>query len=174
MSAISFTICTFEQVHICNHITFYLFKYFLFQMILFEILVVGLDNLRLWVDHLPSWLCTFYIILRSFLFNAIVLILCILTFIKFTFLCVMKRIPEMNDECISRAIIGSVCIWGVVEVCVKFLMFENKPVVNEVGTYDVIYCTIICLCKNLSGNTILDFLHYSAYVWDTMIKLGRS
>ena len=126
-------------------------------MILFEILVVGLDNLRLWVDHLPPWLCTFYIILRSFLFNAIVLILCILTFIKFTFLCVMKRIPEMNDECISRAIIGSVCIWGVVEVCVKFLMFENKPVVNEVGTYDVIYCTIICLCKNLSGKIILDF-----------------
>ena len=107
-------------------------KYFLFQMILFEILVVGLDNLRLWVDHLSPWLCTFYIILRSFLFNAIVLILCILTFIKFTFLCVMKRIPELNDECMSRAIIGSVCIWGVVEVYVKFLMFENKPVVNEV------------------------------------------
>ena len=34
-------------------------------MILFSIMVVGLDNVRLWVDHFPSWLCTLKIMLRS-------------------------------------------------------------------------------------------------------------
>ena len=95
-------------------------------------MVTGLDNLRLWVDYFPAWLCTFKIMLRSFLFNTIISILCILTIIKFTFLCILQRVPEMNDDFVAKTIIGSVSIWGVIEIVYKFLMFDNKPVMNEV------------------------------------------
>ena len=101
-------------------------------------MVTGLDNLRLWVDYFPAWLCTFKIMLRSFLFNTIISILCILTIIKFTFLCILQRVPEMNDDFVAKTIIGSVSIWGVIEIFYKFLMFENKPVMNEVMFFAVI------------------------------------
>ena len=38
----------------------------------------------------------------------------------------------MNDDFVAKTIIGSVSIWGVIEIFYKFLMFENKPVMNEV------------------------------------------
>ena len=104
-------------------------------MILFLIMVVGLDNLRLRVDHFPSWLCTLKIMLRSFLFNIVVFVLCILTIIKFTILCILQRVPEMNDDFVAKTIIGSVSVWGIIEIYHKFLMFDNKPVMNELTLY---------------------------------------
>ena len=68
------------------------------------------------------------------MFNAFVLVLGILTIMKFLFLCVLQRIPEMNDEAITQGIIGSVCLWGSFEMYIKFLLGNNKPVVNEVST----------------------------------------
>ena len=38
----------------------------------------------------------------------------------------------MNDDYVARLIIGSVSAWGIIEIYVKFLMYEYKPVMNEV------------------------------------------
>ena len=66
------------------------------------------------------------------MFNTTILVLCILTVIKFIFLCILKRVPQMNDDYVARLIIGSVSAWGIIEIYVKFLMYEYKPVMNEV------------------------------------------
>ena len=138
-------------------------------MILFSIMVVGLDNLRLWVDHFPSWLCTLKIMLRSFLFNTVIFVLCILTIIKFTILCILQRVPQMNDDFVAKTIIGSVSVWGIIEIYHKFLMFDNKPVMNEVTLFTWIVGT-----KGISeqhGNSFLFqiiCLGYYDMEWSTL------
>ena len=104
-----------------------------FQLMLYNILVLGLDVLRVWIGPLPPWLCTSYIVLKGFLYNSFTLVLFTLTVMKYVFLCILKRVPEMNDELVTRIVIGGVCIWSALELCAKFLMFPGKPVVNEVS-----------------------------------------
>ena len=105
-----------------------------FQLMLYNILVLGLDVLRVWIGPLPPWLCTSYIVLKGFLYNSFTLVLFTLTVMKYVFLCILKRVPEMNDELVTRIVIGGVCIWSALELCAKFLMFPGKPVVNEVSS----------------------------------------
>ena len=109
----------------CLHFTMY-------QIVIFGVVLFGLENLQLWFDNLPPWFCTFKVLLRGVLFNTAVLILCILTIIKFLFLCILRRVPEMNDDLVARIIICSVSLWGIIENVMKFLFFDYKPVVNEV------------------------------------------
>ena len=41
----------------------------------------------------------------------------------------------MNDDFVAKTIIGSGSVWGVIEIYHKFLMFDNKPVMNEVTLF---------------------------------------
>ena len=59
----------------------------------------------------------------------------------------------MNDDFVAKTIIGSGSVWGVIEIYHKFLMFDNKPVMNEVT-----FIYLNCGYKGISeqhGNSFL-------------------
>ena len=100
----------------------------------YNLTVVGIDVLRIWIGPLPPWLCRIYIILLVSIWNSFTLILFTMTVIKFVILWILKRMPEVNDELATKVIIGSVCGWTMFECIAKFDVFYSaKPVVNEVN-----------------------------------------
>ena len=68
----------------------------------------GIDIIRVWFGPLNYDLCTFNSFLKIFTFIAVCITYTVLTVIKFVFLCVLKRIPEMDDDFVSMIIIRSV------------------------------------------------------------------
>ena len=61
-----------------------------------------LDVLRIWLGPFPSWICTFEVMVKNQTFISIVLAITSVTILKFTFLCVLRRIPEIDDDRIAN------------------------------------------------------------------------
>ena len=97
----------------------------------YQVVVVGLDVLRMWIGPLPEVVCLMINMAKSFGVMTFVSIITILTTMKYIFLCVLKYVPEFDDDKISKIIIGTVMIFGNVITGVKF-GFWNNPSLNEV------------------------------------------
>ena len=97
----------------------------------YQTFVVGLDVLRLWNGSLPWYICLFIASLKSSLFTIFVCLICSMTILEYIFLCVLKRIPEMDDDLIANRIITMIWILGSIVGPFKFLM-NRRPNANEV------------------------------------------
>ena len=97
----------------------------------YQTFVVGWDVLRLWNGSLPWYLCLFIASLKSSLFTIFVCLICSMTILEYIFLCVLKRIPEMDDDLIANRIITMIWILGSIVGPFKFLM-NRRPNSNEV------------------------------------------
>ena len=98
---------------------------------IYEVVLVGLDILRMWIGPLPEVVCLMINMSKSFGVVSFVSIITILTTIKYIFLCVLKYVPEFDDDKISKIIIRTVMIFGIVITGVKY-GFWNNPSLNEV------------------------------------------
>ena len=98
---------------------------------IYEVVIVGLDVLGMWIGPLPEVVCLMINMAKSFGVMTFVSIITILTTMKYIFLCVLRRVPEFDDDKISKIIIGTVMIFGGVITGVKF-GFWNNPSLNEV------------------------------------------
>ena len=54
-----------------------------------------------------------------------------MTVLEFLFLCVLRRIPEMDDDIVAKWIIKSIWIFGSFFGTLKFIM-NRRPNTNEV------------------------------------------
>ena len=89
-----------------------------------------LDLLRIWYGPLPSIICTFGIMVKNYYFVSAVLIIASVTFMKFLFLCILKRIPEMDDDFVANAIIRFGLSTAYIITCSKF--WYEKPNMQQV------------------------------------------
>ena len=85
----------------------------------------------------PEVVCLIINIAKCFIPLTFVIIITILTILKFVFLCVMKRIPEFDDDLLSRRIISSVMIFGTVILAFKYGLW-TKPSTNEVSNNHIL------------------------------------
>ena len=90
-----------------------------------------LDLLRIWYGPLPSIICTFGIMVKNYYFVSAVLIIASVTFMKFLFLCVLKRIPEMDDDYIATCIIR--CVLFVILLVCGTKFWNEKPNMQHVS-----------------------------------------
>ena len=110
----------------------------LLELIIYEVFIVGLDILRMWTGPLPENVCLMINISKSFLCLSFVIIVTILAIMKFLFLCILKRVPEIDDDFLSRIIISSVMAFGSFVSALKY-GFWTRPSTNEcicMGRFD--------------------------------------
>ena len=94
------------------------------------ILMTTVDVLRVWIGPLPEKICTFGIMIKNYTFISEVLLVASITILKFTFLCILKRIPEMDDDLVAKGIIQFVSFFTVSIVGSKF--WYEKPNMQQV------------------------------------------
>ena len=80
---------------------------------------------------LPDEICTFSIMARNYYFSSIVMVYSSLTVIKLIFLCILKRVPEMDDDFAAKCIIRTIVIICLLLVGTKFWNGE-KPDLQKV------------------------------------------
>ena len=98
---------------------------------IYEVVIVGLDVLRMWIGPLPEAVCLMINMGKCFGPMTFVIIITVITVMKFYFLCVLKRVPEFDDDLIAKRIIGAVMIFGTAITAVKYGFWSN-PSMNEV------------------------------------------
>ena len=95
------------------------------------ILLPTIDMMRIWMGPLPDEICTFSIMARNYYFSSIVMVYSSLTVIKFIVLCILKRVPEMDDDFAAKCIIRTIVIICLLLVGTKFWNGE-KPDLQKV------------------------------------------
>ena len=85
----------------------------------------------MWVGPLPNFACFVLACLRSALFVQTLMILCVLTIMKFVFLCVLKRIPDMDDDLVAKWLLRSIVALSLGMSAIKYFG-QTKPNKNEV------------------------------------------
>ena len=93
-------------------------------------LFATIDILRIWFGPFPSWICTFGVMVKNQSFISIVLAFTSVTILKFIFLCLLRRIPQMDDDLVAKSIIRSIWFISVLIVCSKF--WYEKPNMQQV------------------------------------------
>ena len=112
-----------------------------FKGILYYTIISGTDLLRIWVGPLPNFACFVLACLRSVLFVQTLMILCALTVIKFVFLCVLKRVPDMDDDLAAKWVLRSIMTLSFGLSAIKY-SGETRPNKNEV-TFSL-FANLIC------------------------------
>ena len=94
------------------------------------IVVPGVDLIRIWVGPLPSYVCTLAIMAKNY-FISIIFVYTSLTVMKFVFVCVLKRIPQMDDDYIANVITLFIKLFCIIIVGSKF--WHEKPNMQQVS-----------------------------------------
>ena len=85
----------------------------------------------MWIGPLPEVVCLMINMGKCYGPLTFVTIITILTIMKFLFLCVLKTVPEFDDDFMSKTIIGIVMTFGTIVTMVKYGFWSN-PSMNEV------------------------------------------
>ena len=86
----------------CELIVKILTKYMYFQGIFYVIVIYGLSVLRVCFGPLPIFFCNISIFLNGFLILFLVITVAMYTFARFMFVCIWKRMRQMDDNLIVR------------------------------------------------------------------------
>ena len=82
--------------------------WFFFQAGVYGIVLCGIRNLRVWFGPLPTWLCYLHVQLTQIIvFKFSLFIFFSISLTRFMFICVWKRMREMNDDLIVRILVNS-------------------------------------------------------------------
>ena len=95
------------------------------------IVVPGVDLIRIWVGPLPSYVCTLAIMAKNYYFISIIFVYTSLIVMKFVFVCVLKRIPQMDDDYIANVITQVIKLFCIIIVGSKF--WYEKPNMQQVS-----------------------------------------
>ena len=83
---------------------------------------------------LPREICTFSIMARTYYFSSVVMVYSSLTAIKFIVLCILKRVPEIDDDFAAKCIIRTIVVVCLLLAGTKFWKGE-KPTFQMVKQY---------------------------------------
>ena len=110
----------------CELIVKILTKYMYFQGIFYVIAIYGLSVLRVCYGPLPLFLCNIAVFLNScaILFSAITVAM--YTFTRFMFVCVWKRMRQMDDNLIVRIATIQAIVMSLLFTAVTWLQINGQ------------------------------------------------
>ena len=68
-------------------------------------IIVGFDALRMWVGPCPYYVCRFMVTVKMLFINMLIFILLSIVISKFMFICIWKKMRNMNDQLVTRIVI---------------------------------------------------------------------
>ena len=102
------------------------------QFVTYYIICNGLDLLRVLIGPLPMGICRLNIFMKNFVHLNILFFCLLLSLTRFTFVCIYKSMPTMEDSFISTYLYIST---NMISALLTIVMFycPGKPVLNEVN-----------------------------------------
>ena len=67
--------------------------------------IVGFDALRMWLGPCPYYVCRFMVTIKMVLINMFIFILLSIVINKFMFICIWKKMRNMNDQLVTSIVI---------------------------------------------------------------------
>ena len=90
--------------------TLYPYLYFILQGAFYAVVVCGIRNLRVIIGPLPLPVCQLIIVsTRMVLWHGVMLITMI-TLTRFMFICIWRRMKQMNDDLLARIIFREITV----------------------------------------------------------------
>ena len=129
--------------------TLYSCLYFILQGAFYAVVVCGIRNLRVIIGPLPLPVCQLIIVsTRMVLWHGVMLIT-IITLTRFMFICVWKRMKQMNDNLLARIIFREITV-----VSFFFSFTHIRP------SQDLFLCTGIFDTFEISKGTYIYVILY--------------
>ena len=94
-------------------------------------MVCGIDSLRTLIGPLPTFICKFRCFVQVLTVFNTSLVTLTMTATKFTFVCIYKSIPVMDDNLVSRLVYSTIICVGFLITSAKYYL-EQFPSKNEV------------------------------------------
>ena len=127
----------------------YPYLYFILQGAFYAVVVCGIRNLRVIIGPLPLPVCQLIIVsTRMVLWHGVMLIT-IITLTRFMFICVWKRMKQMNDNLLARIIFREITV-----VSFFFSFTHIRP------SQDLFLCTGIFDTFEISKGTYIYVILY--------------
>ena len=125
------------------------YSYFILQGAFYAVVVCGIRNLRVIIGPLPLPVCQLIIVsTRMVLWHGVMLIT-IITLTRFMFICVWKRMKQMNDNLLARIIFREITV-----VSFFFSFTHIRP------SQDLFLCTGIFDTFEISKGTYIYVILY--------------
>ena len=105
---------------------------FQFQLVLYHLFCNTIDTLRSVVGPLPYAICTVNVYIKNLAHINISLFSLAMTATKFSFVCVYKSIPIMEDNFLSTVIFATSNIISILAAAAK-LYLPGRPIMNVVN-----------------------------------------
>ena len=97
-----------------------------FQGIFYVIVIYGLSVLRVCYGHLPIFFCNISIFLNGFLILFLVITVAMYTFARFMFVCIWKRMRQMDDNLIVRIATIQAIFMSLLSTAVSWLQINGQ------------------------------------------------
>ena len=97
-----------------------------FQGIFYVIVIYGLSVLRVCYGHLPIFFCNISIFLNGFSILFSVITVAMYTFSRFMFVCIWKRMRQMDDNLIVRIATIQAIFMSLLSTAVSWLQINGQ------------------------------------------------
>ena len=104
-----------------------------FQVIFCAIVIFGLSILRVLYGSLPTFLCDIFGFLRKFALMFITLTRVMYTFTRFMFVCIWKRMRQMDDNLIVRIATIQAIVMSLLLTAATWLQLHGQHFGNQVS-----------------------------------------
>ena len=105
-----------------------------FQSILYVIVFYGLSVLRVCYGPLPIFFCNISIFLNGFLILFLVITVAMYTFARFMFVCIWKRMRQMDDNLIVRIATIQAIFMSLLFTASHWLQLHGQHFGNQVSS----------------------------------------
>ena len=111
-----------------------LFNKINFQVIFYAIVIFGITVLRVLYGSLPTFLCNIVGFLRKCALLFIGITMTMHTFTRFMFVCIWKRMRQMDDNLIVRIVTIQTIVMSVLLTAGHWLQFHGQHFGNQVSS----------------------------------------
>ena len=102
---------------------------FYFQAIFFAVLIYGLRVLRVCYGPLPSFLCNIAGFLNGCALLFVAITIAMYTFTRFMFVCIWKRMRQMDDNLIVRIVTIQTVVMSLFFTGATWLQLQSLPTI---------------------------------------------
>ena len=124
-------------------------NYMFFQGIFYIIVIYGIVVLRVCYGPLPIFLCNIAVFLSGFAILFVAITVTMYTFTRFMFVCIWKRMRQMDDNLIVRIATIQAIVMSLLFNTATWLQLQGQPFV-----FPVRFIYLFCACFFFKGSLL--------------------